>query len=80
MGFKLAGTCGLVVGTVYALSPLDPNRGSLLSLGQDAVLFSAAAAFGLIGAGIGFAVGKFIERSQPPPAGSQQSQVKSNQS
>ncbi len=60
-GGKFCGIVGLLGALGYAMSPSNPNRGNLLSLKQDLIIFGAVSAFYLIGSGVGYVLGKWVE-------------------
>lgn len=63
VGRKFGSFVGLVGALAYAMSPANPNRGNLLDLKQDAILFAIVLCCNLVGSGIGYALGKIADRN-----------------
>jgi hypothetical protein len=61
-GGKFAGIAGALAGLVYSMSSANPNRGSFLSLNQSLTIGGVAFVFCLLGAGIGYAMGRLVEK------------------
>ncbi len=64
IGWKVGIAVGLILTLVYVTSPLNKNRGSLLSWPQNAIIFGLMVASLFICSGIGTAIGKWVEAHQ----------------
>ena len=60
-GQKVGSVIGAVCAVGYAISPMNPNGGHLLSLSQDLLLFGIFLSLTLLSAGIGYLIGKVVD-------------------
>ena len=63
-GWKVGIAVGLILTVVYVSSPLNKNRGSLLSWPQNAIIFGTVVVSLFICSGIGAGIGKWVEACQ----------------
>jgi hypothetical protein len=60
-GRKFGGIFGFACVYFYVTSPSNPNKGNLLGIKQDVTIFSIVFGCMIIGTGIGYALGKWLD-------------------
>lgn len=63
-GYQIGAVVGILGALAYSISPANPNRGHWLSLNTVPVIFGAIIVSNLVGAALGYGIGKLLEARQ----------------